>query len=94
MLCSREMPGDRSIAQFIEILTTHYAVAELTHVGLGFGSLYQRKGEVMSNSIMELKNGMSKGVQPIEVNGKTVLALIVDGKYLCLYVANVFFFFS
>ena len=81
MLASRENTGDRSIAQFLDLLTSQAAVASTNYVSLGLGKLFQRRGELMDrNAVIELRCGLNKGIQPIEKDGKPYLALVVDGK--------------
>jgi hypothetical protein len=88
MLDNRDNPGDRSTAQFLDLLTSQYAISSLSYVSLGMGKLFQRRGEVMQNRTMELKSGVSKGIQLIEKNGKTSVALFVDAKKTAFYNAD------
>jgi hypothetical protein len=89
MLASRESTGDRSVAQFLDLLTSQWAVTGLTHCALGLGKLFHRQGEPMPNSFtMELKSGLNKGIQPIEKDGKINFCLVVDAKKTAFYRAD------
>uniref|UniRef100_A0AC34FE29 Uncharacterized protein n=1 Tax=Panagrolaimus sp. ES5 TaxID=591445 RepID=A0AC34FE29_9BILA len=88
MMDTRENPADRSIAQFLDLLTSQFAVSSLSYVSLGLGKLFQRRGTVMQNRTMELKAGLSKGVQLTEKDGKKCVALIVDAKKTAFYNAD------